>query len=115
MFIVAVPFAASLVSEYLGEPGWNAKLAMVVYSAVSVCIAVAYALLWGHALAHPNLLQPHVDVAKSRRSFPRFAIGIVIYLVVMAVSLINAIVAMVMILLLVIYYSFEQLPVGKRS
>jgi uncharacterized membrane protein len=113
--IVAVPFATSLVSEYLGEPGHNGNTAMAVYSLVSLGAAIGYALLWGYALRHPHLLEPDVDLAVARKAFPRFAGGGLIYAALIVVSLLNAIVALVITFLLALYYAFDQLPGSERA
>lgn len=55
MLIVAVPFATSLVSEYLLEPGFNAKTAMAIYSALGLAIGVVMVLLWNYMLKRPEL------------------------------------------------------------
>jgi uncharacterized membrane protein len=113
--IVAIPFGASLVSEYLTEPGRNGNIAMATYSAISLFVAISYGLIWGYALWHPDLLEPSVDVAHSRKVFPRFAGGAIFYAVLVIVSLVNAYVALAVIFLMALYYAFDQLQgVGRR-
>jgi uncharacterized membrane protein len=114
MAIVAIPFGASLVSEYLKEPGHNGNVAMATYSGISLVVAVSYGLIWGYALWHPNLLEPSVDVAGSRKTYPRFAGGALFYAVLIVVSLINAYVALIVTFLLALYYAFDQLQSGAR-
>ncbi len=113
--IVAIPFAASLVSEYLTEPNFNGNIAMAVYSAVSFAAALGFGLLWGYTLHRPELLEPHVDVALSLKTYPRFAGSAVIYAALIVVSLINAYVALVVTFLLALYYAFDHLPGSQRS
>jgi uncharacterized membrane protein len=115
MSIVAIPFGASLVSEYLTESGHNGNIAMATYSGISFMVAICYGLIWGYALLHPDLLEPSVDVQRSRKAFPRFAGGAVFYAVLIVVSLINAYVALIVIFLMVLYYAFDQLQaMGRR-
>jgi len=111
---VAIPFGTTLVSAYLTEPGRNGNIAMAVYSGLSLAMAIAFSLLWGYALQRPHLLEPGVDVEASRKAFPRFAGGGIVYAVLIGVSLINAIVALIITLLLALYYAFEQLPGSRR-
>ncbi|MEI6621249.1 MAG: TMEM175 family protein [Actinomycetes bacterium] len=113
MFIVAIPFATSLVADYLTEPGFNAKVAMAIYNAIALMIAIAIASLWGYVLRRPELLDPDVDVSAARKSFPRFGIGMVVYAVLILVSFISAVLALAVTFMVAVYYCFEHLP-GKR-
>jgi uncharacterized membrane protein len=114
MSIVAIPFGASLVSEYLTEPGHNGNIAMATYSGISLMVAISYGLIWGYALWHPDLLEPFVDVSHSRKTFPRFAGVAIFYAVLIVVSLLNAYVALIVTFLLALYYAFDQLQGAAR-
>ena len=110
MLIVAIPFATSLVADYLLEPGFNAKVAMATYDALALAIALAMTALWGYALRRPELLEPEVDVQAVRKAFPRFSIGSSVYAVLIVVAFINPLVALIGTFLIALYYSFEHLP-----
>lgn len=86
MLIVAVPFATSLVADYLAEPGMNAKVAMATDSSLALAIALGMTALWGYALRRPELLEAHVDVGAARSAFPRFSLGSSVYAVLIVVS-----------------------------
>lgn len=115
MLIVAVPFATSLVADYLTEPGFNANVAMALYSALALAISVAMVVLWGYSLRHPELLEPDVDVAEARRSFPRFSIGSSVYAVLILVSFISALAALAGNFVVALYYAFEHLPKTRAA
>lgn len=112
MLVVAVPFATSLAADYLIEPGPNAKVAMAIYSALGLAIAVVMVLLWRYVLARPGLLEPFVDVAVARTFLPRFSIGIAVYAVLIGVSFVNAVLALAVNFLVALYYAFDQVT-GK--
>jgi len=115
MLIVAIPFVTSLVSDYLLEPGFNAKVAMATYNALALAIALAMTALWGFALRRPELLEPEVDVAAVRKAFPRFSVGSSVYAVLIVVSFINPLLALAGTFLVAVYYSFEHLPKAGRT
>ncbi|CAB4932329.1 unannotated protein [freshwater metagenome] len=115
MLIVAIPFATSLVADYVTKPGVNATVAMATYSAVALAIALAIASLWGYALRHPALLEPEVDVEAARKAFPRFSIGSLVYLVLLVVSFVSPILALTGTFLVALYYSFEHLPKARAT
>lgn len=115
MLIVAVPFATSLVADYLAEPGTNAKVAMATYSALALAIALGMTALWGYVLRHPDLMEPHVDVDAARRAFPRFSLGSSVYAILIVVSFLSPQVALVGTFLIALYYAFEHLPRSKSD
>ncbi len=115
MLIVAIPFATSLVADYLTEPGINAKVAMATYSALALSIAIAMTILWGYVLRRPELLEPDVDVQAARTAFPRFSIGSTVYAVLILVSFISAVLALAGTFLVALYYAFEHLPDRRPS
>jgi len=110
MLIVAIPFATSLVADYLTESGINAKVAMAAYNALALAIAIAMTVLWGYALRRPELLESDIDVQDARRAFPRFSIGSTVYAVLILVSFISALLALAGTFFVALYYAFEHLP-----
>ena len=110
MLIVAIPFATSLVADYLTESGINAKIAMAAYNALALAIAIAMTVLWGYALRRPELLESDIDVQDARRAFPRFSIGSTVYAVLILVSFISALLALAGTFFVALYYAFEHLP-----
>ena len=110
MLIVAIPFATSLVADYLLEPGFNAKVAMATYDALALAIALAMTALWRYILKRPELLEPEVDVSMLRKAFPRISIGSSVYAVLIVLAFINPLVALIGTFLVALYYSFEHLP-----
>ena len=115
MLIVAIPFATSLVADYLGEPGFNARLAMAIYNGLALCSAIVVISMWKYVLNRPDLLEPEVDVAAAIKTFPRFALGSTIYLLLVGLSFINAVAGLIGTLAVAVYYCFEHLPKSPKA
>jgi uncharacterized membrane protein len=115
MLIVAIPFVTAMVADYLGEPGFNAKLAVALYNGLSLVSAIVIVNMYNYVLRRPELLEPEVDVEQARRNFPRFAVGSTVYLVLVGLSFINASVALIGTILVGIYYCFEHLPKSSKA
>lgn len=113
LLIAAVPFSTSLVSDYLLHAGFNGKVAMAVYSALFCAVGLTFAMLWGYALTHPYLLVDSVDLAAARRGFPRFAFGSGVYGALIAISFLNALVALGLHLAVAVYYAFERVTTNE--
>jgi hypothetical protein len=97
------------------HPGFNGKVAMAMYSGTSLLAAIAFSALWGYALTHPALLDDRVDVAQARRLFPRFAVGGLFYLALIALSFVSPQLTLAVVFALAVYYAFERLPTGTSA
>ncbi len=120
MFVVTVPFTTALLSEYLTAGGGDARTAAVCYSLSMLGMAVTFTLLYGWAVRHPVLLGDGVDPQAVRASFPRFGIGVLVYLATVAVALVSAVACLVVHFAVALYYAFEQtgsasLPLRRRN
>jgi uncharacterized membrane protein len=114
MFVVAIPFTTSLVSEYLRE-GHSARLAVALYSAVMLAHAVVWFVLWRYVVHHPRLLAAHVDPATARGSVRGFALGTPIYAVAIVLSFVSPYVVLALHLLVALFYLRSPIRLGGNE
>jgi uncharacterized membrane protein len=112
LFVVLIPFATATVASYLpagsAEP-WNADVAMAVYSGVFLGMSVGFGAIFEWSLHGGHRLQPLPPEAHWPARL-RFVGGGVVYVVAIAVSLLNAIAGFVIIALVAVYYILERTP-----
>ncbi|HEY2272512.1 MAG TPA: TMEM175 family protein [Jatrophihabitantaceae bacterium] len=105
-----LPFPTALVSRHLDGSSWDGKIAEALYSATLTFAAIAFSLMWAHAVRGGRLLAaPIGDRAAERRSIARFSIGTLFYSVTIGVSFVVPLLALALQFLLALYYLFEQL------
>jgi ABC-type transport system involved in cytochrome bd biosynthesis fused ATPase/permease subunit len=71
-------------------------------------MSIAFALIWGYAAWTPGLLNAQISSLDARASLPRFAIGVAIYAVTIAVAFLSAALCLAIHALLALYYVFDQ-------
>ena len=117
MGVVALPWAAGLVAHNLripGSPG-SAKIALAVYGGLMVYHALTFGLLWWWLTRTGHLFDPRVDAEAARRTQLRFALGSLVYPVLVGLSFVSAVVTLALHGLIALYYAFNQLPVPVHS
>lgn len=112
LFVVAIPFATATMAEYLLEGGSDAHLAAALYAFVSLGMGVAFAImfLWSSRHGHFRIA---LDPGTRRRAFVRFSIGNLAYLLAIGLAFVSAWLTLVIVALVAIYYSFEQITVAS--
>jgi uncharacterized membrane protein len=113
MGVVALPWAAGLVAGNLRSPG-SAETALAVYGGLMVFHALTFGGLWGWLTRTGHLFDERVDVAAARRTRLRFALGSLVYPVLVALSFASAALTLALHGLVALYYAFNQLPVPVR-
>jgi len=111
LFVVAIPFATATMAEYLRGGGSDSHLAAAIYGFVSLGMGLAFALmfLWSSRRGHFSV---PLDARTRRRAFVRFSIGNVAYLVAIGLAFVSAWLTLVIVALVAVYYSFDQLDVA---
>jgi uncharacterized membrane protein len=107
MFVVLIPFPTSVMAQYLGPGGWNAKVAVAFYNAVMEAMGLAFSGMYAWAGRHEELLHETVDAAEHRSSLRQFGIGAVAYLVLILIAFLNPLVALVGDFVLAVFYVFD--------
>jgi uncharacterized membrane protein len=89
MWIAFLPFPTAVMAEYLPEPKGR-KVALALYSATFVLIAVAYNALWWYAARRGRLLHEDADQEAVRTISRRYLLGPIAYAVSFALAFVNA-------------------------
>jgi uncharacterized membrane protein len=113
MGIVALPFPTALVADHLTGAdggGGQATVAAVTYGLLMIAISLSFAGMWIY-------LATHLDELGGRRRMPvgaistvRFIAGNGGYILGTLIALVSPIAALIIFLLLAVYYLFEHLP-----
>lgn len=109
MAVVLMPFPTDVLGHYLQSPE-DRGVAAAAYSVASALMGITFGAVWTYAVYHPNLLGPHVDVRKARRSLPRFAGGTLVYVACIGLAFVSAPLVVALCGLTAIYYAFNQIP-----
>ncbi len=113
MVVVALPWAADVVANYLDKPA-EASNAMAVYSGFMVAHSITFSLLWWWLTRTGHCFDARVDTVAARAMRLRFAVGLVVYPVLLGLSFVSALLALALHGVLALYYAFNQLPVPVR-
>jgi uncharacterized membrane protein len=89
MFIALLPFPTALLAEYLAEPKGR-RVAVAVYSASFVCIALSYNALWWYAARKGRLLDTNADTEAVRTISRRYLVGPLAYGLSFVLAFFNA-------------------------
>ncbi len=111
--IVALPFPTALVADHLtGSAGRDgqATVAVVTYGLLMIAISVSFGGTWVYISRHLGQLAGHVPVQPSRMATFRFVAGNAGYVAGTLIALASPIAALIIFLLLGVYYLFEHLP-----
>jgi uncharacterized membrane protein len=111
LFVVAIPFATATMAEYLRVGGSDSHLAAAIYALVSEGMGLSFAVmfLWSSSRGH---FRVPLDAKTRRNAFVRFSIGNLAYLVAVGLAFVSAWLTLVIVALVAVYYSFEQIAVA---
>ena len=84
MTVTAVPFATTLVADYVGHPG--GRTAALVYSGVFIAVTASFNVLWQYSAGRHRLLDRSVDGRAIRRISLQYGFGPVLYFVSLALA-----------------------------
>lgn len=113
MAIVFLPFPTAILGTNITVTGDN-RAAASLYALNAVLIAILFSALWTYAFMHPHLLTSHIDRGAAWRATPRFAAGLVGYLLCVPLGQISPVAVVIVCAAIAIYYMFEQLPDTPR-
>ena len=108
-FVVAIPFATKTVADYLAPGGSNASVAVALFEGVFEGMSLAFGVMFWWSIRHEHL-KVRLTAAAARRATIRFGIGNVAYVAAIGVAFVSPVVALLISLLVAIYYVFEQTP-----
>jgi uncharacterized membrane protein len=108
--ITVVPFPTSLLAEYINRPGQHA--AAIVYTSVSVFIALFFNALWWYVSYKNRLLDPHADPSAVRGISRSYAFGPALYLLAFALTFVNVTASLLLVLALDLYFALPNRRLG---
>jgi uncharacterized membrane protein len=109
LFVVAIPFATSTMATYLRSGGNDAHVAAALYGAVLEGMGVSFGLIFVWSLRRDRRVVP-LPAGAVRAAVLRFGLGSIAYLVAIGVAFVSAPASLVIIVLVAVYYIFEQTP-----
>jgi uncharacterized membrane protein len=108
LWTALLPFPTALISRYLGHGGSDAAVAEAVYSANLTMAAIAFSLIWAHAVRGGRLISQPLGPGQEWRSIARFSAGTFLYGATIGIAFLSAGVALAVQFALAIYYFYEQ-------
>jgi uncharacterized membrane protein len=108
MTVSFIPFPTNLLSQYIQSGGSNARVAAFVYATTMTAMSIAFCGLWFYAIQRGLLEPDRVDRGRARASVPRFAFGLPLYGVAMALALVSPMLDLALFALLALFYVFDQ-------
>ena len=112
LFVVLIPFATATLAEYLRAGGSDSHVAAALYAFVSLGMGLAFAMMFLWSSRHGHF-RTALDPSTRRHAFVRFSIGNLAYLLAIGLAFVSAWLTLVIVALVAIYYSFEQLAVAN--
>ncbi len=113
MVVTIIPFATSLLATYLLQP--DKRVAMVIYSGVSLAMAIAFNRMWSYASRGGQLLDPKANAKQIQDKTDQFRYGPAIYTVAFVLAFIRAEVSLALCILLAVFFAFPPSVTQRRS
>lgn len=111
--VTFINYPTALLGDFINTP--NGSTAMAIYAATTVAVAIAYNLLWRHAV-RAGLLDPAVDphiVAATNRGY---LFGPLLYAVALVFAFINVYISLAIVIGLALFFALPQRnPLTDRS
>jgi uncharacterized membrane protein len=104
-----LPFPTSLVADYLKDGGTNAAVAEAIYAANLTLAAIAFSLIWMHAVRGGRLTGVRLERRAEWAAVGRFSVGTFVYAATIGLAFVYAPAALAVQFLLALYYAFEQI------
>ena len=114
LFVVLIPFGTATAADYLPGNSRDARLAMVLYSAIFLGMSAGFGAIFEWTLHGQRVEQP-LPVEYHWAARRRFVGGGLVYAVAIVVALFNALAAFVIIGLVAVYYIFERTPAAPAA
>jgi uncharacterized membrane protein len=112
LWTALLPFPTELIARYLRTGGPDSHVAAAVYSLNLTLAAIAFSLVWTHAV-RGRLLAHAMSNREQWRSIARFSAGTLVYAATIGLSFVSAPLTLAVQFLIAAYYAFEQ--IGRRS
>ena len=109
LFVVLSPFGPATAADYRPGNSRDARLAMVLYSAIFLGMSAGFGAIFEWTLHGQRVEQP-LPVEYHWAARRRFVGGGLVYVVAIVVALLNAYAAFILIVLVAVYYIAQRTP-----
>ncbi|MET8837252.1 TMEM175 family protein [Micromonospora sp. NPDC004540] len=109
LFVVLIPVDTATVAKYLALGGHDARVAVILYAAAFLGMALSFAGIFEWTLRPGRLQQPVPERGRWTARL-RFGASTILYLAAIAVAFASAPVALAIIAAVPVYYIFERAP-----
>jgi uncharacterized membrane protein len=113
VFVVLIPVSTRMLADYLPTGGFDARLAAAVYVMVLEGMLAGFFLITEWTLREGRT-QPSFPPDRRRAARLRYLPGVVAFLPVIGAAFINALLALGLTGVSVVFYSFEQTPLRTK-
>jgi uncharacterized membrane protein len=103
MCVTVIPFATSLVAAYIRHP--DARIAIMLYAATNLAMAITFNRLWFHASHNNRLLAVNHDARLAAGLSKSYRFGPLIYLIVLVVACFSVPLSVFMFAALAIFFA----------
>jgi len=115
LVVAVIPFPTSLLGAYV-TAGQDSHIAAAVYGGVMVLMSVAFQLLWRYVSRDGGpLLAARLEPRQARASTLLFSVGLVAYVLGIAVAWVSAPLSLLLYAAVAVYYMFPWLPGAHRA
>ena len=106
MVITTIPFATAMLADYIQSP--DKKAAVVVYSGISLVMALVFNRLWVYASRDGRLLGPHVKQSQVQNVNKQFAVGPASYGIAFVTAFVSAEISLLLCIALALFYALPS-------
>jgi uncharacterized membrane protein len=92
-----IPFTAGFLAEYMGSPHDQQRVAVVAFASWQLVTAVLFHAHWRYAVGRTDLFNADVSRVEVKRTFNRYLVGPLAWMIMIGVALINSTIAIVLI------------------
>jgi uncharacterized membrane protein len=117
MCIVFLPFTTGELAAYIGHPGWDQKLATILYNGSFLVCGMFYNLVWRYGVGASGLSDPGVDAATYAKMTTSYTNSLYFYFGAMLLPLVNVPLALAVPVMLSAYYAMPprlRFKIGHR-
>ena len=108
LMIAVVPFPTALVAHYIAEDEETARVAAVVYSAMSLALAFCFNFLWWYMSKNNRLIEPRANPEDVRSITRSYYFGPTVYGIALILSFFNAYAGLGLCTLLAIFFAIPS-------
>jgi len=113
MCLALIPFATALLTkeaQLTHVPPEDLRLAVLVYGGSMLLTSIMYNVLWGYASRGGRLIDPGLSRNVVQRMTRRYLFSIPLYLLTLALSILNSRISFVLYIVIALFYAF---PAGN--